>query len=94
MDRGLDKVAKKLVKIMDLPADAILDLPRITMVGNTEVSIENHKGIEKYTSTETVIRFQSGQMRVYGRRLAIRFIDRDGLKLEGIIANIEFAGQQ
>ena len=46
MDRGLDKVAKKLVKIMDLPADAILDLPRITMVGNTEVSIENHKGIE------------------------------------------------
>ncbi|HHX01484.1 MAG TPA: sporulation protein YqfC [Firmicutes bacterium] len=93
MERGLSRVVKKLVSTMDLPADAILDLPRITMIGNTEMLIENHKGIEKYTSTDIRVRVKDGQMCISGRKLAIRFIDRDDLKLEGVITGIEIVGQ-
>lgn len=89
MDRGLNQMVKKLVGTMDLPADAILDLPKITMIGTGEMLIENHKGIEKYTSTEIRVRIKGGHMVVHGRRLAVRFIDRDDLKLEGVITSVE-----
>ncbi|MDI9450694.1 MAG: sporulation protein YqfC [Limnochordia bacterium] len=93
MERGLKKAAKKLVSTMELPADAILDLPRITMIGNTELMVENHKGIEKYTSTEVRIRITGGHMAIHGCRLIVRFIDKDDLKLEGVITNIDMGDQ-
>ena len=93
MDQEVNRVVKRLVTSLDLPADVILDLPRITMIGNTEILIENHKGIEKYTSEEIWLRVKNGNMRIYGRKLAIRFIEKDDIKLEGFINSIEMVNQ-
>lgn len=39
--RGKEKILNKL----DLPSDISLDLPKIIVIGNREITIENHKGI-------------------------------------------------
>lgn len=39
--RGKEKILSKL----DFPSDISLDLPKIIVVGNREITIENHKGI-------------------------------------------------
>jgi len=90
MVQDLNRVAKRLVNVLDLPADAILDLPRITITGNLEILIEKHKGIEKYTTEEVWLRMKDGLICISGRKLAIRMIARDDIKLEGIIEKIEF----
>lgn len=41
MKDKIERISEKL----DLPKDVILNLPKITIVGNEEITIENHKGI-------------------------------------------------
>ena len=69
-----------------------MDLPRITMIGNTELMVENHKGIEVYFH-RSPDRITGGHMAIHGRRLIVRFIDKDDLKLEGVITNIDMGDQ-
>ena len=34
--------------VVDLPKDLVLNLPRITLVGDLQLVIENHRGIEDF----------------------------------------------
>ena len=40
-EKSRDVIAEKF----DLPKDVVLNLPKITIIGNNEIIIENHKGI-------------------------------------------------
>ncbi|NMB38037.1 MAG: sporulation protein YqfC [Firmicutes bacterium] len=78
---------------MDLPSDVVLELPRITVIGNLEILVENHRGIQKYTSEQICLRVKGGIMSVNGRKLAIKIIEKDYIRLEGIIERIQFSSQ-
>ena len=46
MARNWSQQLKQLiVKRMDLPEDVMMDLPRITMIGQIHIYIENHRGL-------------------------------------------------
>ena len=45
MSKPLGKWFKQLSHIMDLPPDVVMDLPKVTIVGNMEAHIENHQVI-------------------------------------------------
>jgi sporulation protein YqfC len=93
MGAGFNRTVRKLTAALDLPADVVLDLPRITVIGNSEMLIEKHKGIERYTPEEIQLRVKDGVIRVYGRKLAVRFIEKDDIKIEGSIFTIEMVNQ-
>ncbi len=41
-----------MTKTMDLPQDVMMDLPRITMIGQLHIYIENHRGLLAFTDSE------------------------------------------
>ena len=42
-------VKQKFSNYLDIPKDVILDLPKITVIGDIQLYVENHRGIIEYT---------------------------------------------
>ncbi len=74
---------------LELPIEITLDLPRITLIGNQEANIFNHKGIIEYSSTLIRINSKIGIIKVVGADLEIRNILSEEISIVGIVDNIE-----
>jgi sporulation protein YqfC len=73
---------------MELPADVLTDLPRVTMVGQVHVYIENHKGLLAFSDTEIRILLKQGQLLIKGEELVIKVIMPEEIVLEGKIGQV------
>ena len=45
MKEKIERTREILSEKFDLPKDVTMNLPKITIIGNSEITIENHKGI-------------------------------------------------
>ena len=52
MEKRPRSLLEKTVQALDLPADALAGLPRVELVGDREVRMENHRGILAYGDQE------------------------------------------
>lgn len=84
------EIKKSLAEILELPQDIILDIPKITMVGNLQIYIENHKGIIEYTKSRIRINSKSGILRIIGNNLVLKSILTDEIIIIGEIQEVEF----
>jgi sporulation protein YqfC len=73
---------------MELPADVLTDLPRVTMVGQIHVYIENHKGLLAFSDKEIRILLKQGQLLIKGQELVIKVIMPEEIVLEGKIGQV------
>ncbi len=78
---------------MELPADVLMDLPRITLVGQIHIYIENHKGLLAFSDTEIRVLLKQGQMLIQGEGLVIKVILPEELVLEGKINQVLYLEQ-
>jgi sporulation protein YqfC len=78
---------------MELPADVLMDLPRITLVGQIHIYIENHKGLLAFSDTEIRVLLKQGQMLIRGEGLVIKVILPEELVLEGKINQVLYLEQ-
>ncbi|WP_017472611.1 sporulation protein YqfC [Amphibacillus jilinensis] len=69
----------------NLPVDMQLKLPRITMIGDIHVYIENHHGILRFTSNEIVLKVTNGLLIVKGHNLVIKMLVTEEILIEGTI---------
>ncbi len=90
MSQKVNEVKANLSEILELPKDIVLDLPRITLVGNLQIYIENHKGIIEYTKQRIRISTKSGVLRITGKNMVIRIIVTEEIVITGDISSIEF----
>lgn len=91
MNKNLNKMKKSFADILDYPKDAVLNIPRITILGNLEIIITNHKGIVEYSPTTIRINSWIGTLKITGENLFIDEISKEDIHLKGKIANIEFS---
>lgn len=84
------EIKKNLAEILELPQDIILDIPKITMVGNLQIYIENHKGIIEYTKNRIRINTKSGVLRIIGENLLLKNIIVEEIIIIGEIQQVEF----
>lgn len=83
-----DKSLKqKFLTAMELPIELFDDIPRITMIGNNRLLIENHKGIIEYD--ENIIRLVS-HINILGNQMNVEEINNDEIFITGEISNVEF----
>lgn len=75
---------------MDLPADVMMDLPRITMIGNFHIYIENHKGVIRFMNNELHLRLTDGKLLIFGNDFVIKNILPEEILLEGVIRDVRF----
>jgi sporulation protein YqfC len=83
-------VLKRFSRALDLPADIVADLPRISIICGGEILIENHKGILLYNDTEIHIGGGSVVIKLRGERLCIGAMNSNELSITGRLLGIEF----
>lgn len=75
---------------MDLPSDVILELPRITMIGQLHVYIENHQGLVNYSDSELKLKTYKGYIQVLGSSFVLKKMYPTEILLEGVITDVKF----
>ena len=75
---------------MELPADIMLDLPRVTMVGQLHIYIENHKGLLVFTDKELRLLLKQGQLLIKGDSFVLKTILPEEILLEGKIETVHY----
>lgn len=79
-----------IAKILDIPQDVVLDLPRITMLGNKQLLIENHKGIIEYTSSLVRAKLSQGEIYIFGDSLSLGNLQAEQILVEGTIREVKY----
>ncbi|WP_035571101.1 sporulation protein YqfC [Halonatronum saccharophilum] len=80
----------KVSQFFDLPEDVVLNLPKISMVGNLNLIVENHRGIIKYTPELVKIRVYSGQVIIEGEGLIIESMEEEVISIKGEVIEVGF----
>ncbi|HHT63290.1 MAG: sporulation protein YqfC [Bacillota bacterium] len=83
------KFKSAFVNILEIPPDIALNLPRITMLGNLQLNIENHKGITEYSDSRIRIMVTRGYLDIGGNSLVLRSVQLDEIVINGEINEIK-----
>lgn len=89
MDRK-EQVQQTVAGLFDLPRDIALNLPKVVIIGNVQVLVENHRGIIEYTPEKVRISVSRGELEITGSQLVLRNILTDEITLEGKIQAVTF----
>jgi sporulation protein YqfC len=90
MGKWRQHVNKWMMQKLDLPADVIMDLPRITMIGQLHIYIENHKGVKAFSNDQLTLKLKSGALVIKGKEFVIKTILPEEILLEGTISSVYF----
>ncbi len=63
---------ERTAEAFDLPADAVAGLPRLELVGDKELRVENHRGILAYGTEEIHVSGGAFLIRITGQELKLR----------------------
>lgn len=86
----MPKPGTRIADMLGLPRDVMLAMPRIQMLGDQQLSIENHSGVLEYTSETIRLLTTTGKLTVEGSKLRIRFIGPKDIQVFGRISSIGF----
>lgn len=82
------KFRKWATEKMELPPDVMMDLPRVTIVGQLHIYIENHKGLLSFSDQELRLLLKQGQLLIKGKSFVIKTILPEEILLEGKINEV------
>lgn len=88
----LEQIQKKCSDFLDLPRDIFLDLPRVTVLGNVQAVIENHRGIIEYSPGIIRLSSNKGEIVIKGSELLLESILPEEITVMGKIDKITFPG--
>lgn len=82
---------ERAAETFDLPADALAGLPKLELVGDGELRVENHKGILAYGREEIHISGGVFLIKIAGQELELRAMTGVELLITGKISQITLA---
>lgn len=83
MAKKMGTMREKLVDTLELPAEITLNVPKITILAKKEITVENHKGVVKFSPTELVVNTSLGILTIKGNNLEISFVGGTTITLRG-----------
>ncbi len=84
----MTSLRQRLAGILELPKDVVFDLPRVTIIGALQVTVENHKGILQYSPESVLIAMNRGRIHLKGNDLVIGVIHEEELTVTGEIESV------
>ena len=84
-----ESLAQRVSEVFDLPGDVLGGLPRIELTGDGELRMENHRGILDYGSEEIHVSGGRLMVRIRGKGLELRAMNRTELLITGRIHSVE-----
>lgn len=87
--RKKEGILEKTAEVFDLPGDLVAGLPRMELVGNRELRMENHRGILAYGTEEIHISGGKLILKVRGEGLELRSMNAGELLITGLIRGLD-----
>jgi sporulation protein YqfC len=88
--RTKETIAEKL----DLPRDVMMNIPKITITGDNEIVVENHKGVILFEEKEIKINSNVGLLTIYGSGFEILFMGGNTLTVGGKFKSVIYEGNE
>ncbi len=91
-NKGVKKIGikEKVTEILELPKEIVLNMPKLTMLGNGDLIVENYKGILQYDEGVIRLNTTSGIIQVKGTNIYIKEITLESIMIFGEIQSLEF----
>lgn len=80
----------KINELLEIPKEVISNIPKVTMIGNEELLIENCQGVLEYEEFFIRVATSIGNININGFKLNLGKITEDNICVKGIIENIDF----
>lgn len=81
---------KDILEFSQLPKEVITSEPKITIIGENEVNVENHKGLIMYDESTVKINTIYLPLTIRGTNLTIRKMDNEMMVIYGNIRCVEY----
>ncbi|MBS4022760.1 MAG: sporulation protein YqfC [Dethiobacter sp.] len=81
---------KDLADLFEMPQDIVLNLPRLTVIGNMQCYLENHRGVIEYTDELVRVAVNGGEISIRGLGLVIRYLANDEIAVDGDITVVNY----
>ncbi len=79
-----------MVESLKLPKDSLLGDCIVTLTGNTEVFIENYKGILQYSSELILLQGKHCKIELTGKQLNIVYYTNEDMKICGLMEQVRY----
>lgn len=90
MEGKIKKTKEALSRTFDMPEDITMDLPKITISGNNEIIIENHRGVKVFSQNQVIVNSTVGLIKVDGYDFEILFMGGDTIVISGRFKNLVY----
>ena len=90
MKRKSKIVKSRINKILEVPDEVVMQVPKLTILKFEEVLIENYKGILEYQDFFIRIQTHIGIININGYQLSLEEMTIDDLVVKGKIESIDF----
>lgn len=94
MEDKLYRTKQSIADKLDLPRDVILNMPKITVTGDNEIIIENHKGVVLFGESQVKINSGVGLISIFGSRFEILFMGGSTITIGGKFKSIAYEGNE
>ncbi|MGI6318214.1 MAG: sporulation protein YqfC [Firmicutes bacterium] len=84
------KWRENVADFFELPKDLLFNLPRLTLIGNIQLYLENYGGIIEYSEELLRLKVRGGEIIIRGKNLAIKNFFGEEIFIEGVIKSIEY----
>jgi sporulation protein YqfC len=81
---------EKFTEMLELPKEIVLNMPKLTMLGNGDLIIENYKGIIEYDQDVIRVNTTAGIIKIMGVDIYIKEITAENIMIYGKISSLEF----
>ena len=90
MQRKIEKSREIIAETFDLPKDIVLNVPKITIIGNDEITIENHKGIILFERNVIKVNTKVKAINIEGENFEILYIGYSTITISGKFKSISY----
>ena len=88
--RKKESASERIAKALDMPLDVMCDVPRIEIMGNSGVVVENFRGILDYNETCLKVNTTIGIAEISGENIIIESITDEAVTVKGSFVGMRF----
>lgn len=81
---------QQLSGLLEVPPEIVSDLPKVVIIGNKEIDIENFIGLIEYTMQKIRINTKSGILVIEGIDLEARKMTAEYITITGTILQVSY----
>ena len=82
-------IARKISEVLEIPPEAMLNIPKITVVGKERVHVENYIALLDYKKDNIRLKYQGGVIDILGKNFEIKVIGEENIVISGEINSVK-----